>query len=69
MTRFGDSRRLVFLCFFIVTIVVFYEHLVTLFVQSLDHGTNDYIPLVPLVSAFFFYVGRKEIFDDRSKPN
>ena len=64
MTRFGDSRRLVFLCFFIVTIVVFYEHLETLFVQSLDNETNDYIPLVPLVSAFFFYVGRKEIFAD-----
>lgn len=64
MTRFGDSKHLVFLCFLIATIVVFYEHLATLFVQSFDHATNDYIPLVPLVSAFFFYVGRKEIFAD-----
>ncbi|MEW6681777.1 MAG: exosortase/archaeosortase family protein [Nitrospirota bacterium] len=44
--------------------MVFYEDLETLFVQSLDHETNDYIPLVPLVSAYFFYLGRKEIFAD-----
>lgn len=62
MTRYGESRHLVFLCMSIVTLVVFYEHLETLFVQSYDHDTNDYIPLVPLVSAFFFYVDRKKIF-------
>lgn len=64
MTRFADSRHRVFLCFFIAILAVFYERLETVFVQSLDHETNDYIPLVPLVSAYFFYLGRKEIFAD-----
>ena len=53
-----------FACIFIITLLVFHEWLVTLFVQSFDHDTNDYIPLVPLVSAFFFYIDRKRIFAD-----
>lgn len=60
---FFEARHLIFLFFAMVTLGVFYEHLVNLFVQSLNHDTNDYIPLVPLVSAFFFYLDRKSIFE------
>ena len=62
MTRLPASRHLLFLGFFLLSGILFYPHLKTLFLQSLHHDTNDYIPLVPLVSAFFFYVERKQIF-------
>lgn len=64
VTRFGDVRNVAFAGFFVVTLVVFYQHLATLFIQSLDHETNDYIPLVPLVSVFFLYVARNRIFSN-----
>jgi exosortase len=62
VTRPAHTRHLVFLAIVVATVVVFYGHLRTLVVQSLDHDTNDYIPLVPFVSAFFFYVDRQKIF-------
>ncbi|MFZ5877139.1 MAG: exosortase/archaeosortase family protein [Nitrospirota bacterium] len=62
MTRLRDPRHLIFAGFCVATLMVFYEHLATLVVQSLGHDTNDYIPLVPLVSAYFFYTDRNKIF-------
>lgn len=47
-----------------MTLIVFYEPLKTLIVRSLDDEVNDYIPLIPLVSAFFFSLYRRDIFSN-----
>jgi len=47
-----------------MTLIVFYEPLRILFVRSIHDEINDYILIVPLVSAYFFYLKRKEIFSN-----
>jgi exosortase len=62
VTRYLHSRKLLLLFFSIVTLVAFYRPLSALFVRSLHDPVNDYILVIPLVSAYFFYLNRNEIF-------
>jgi exosortase len=57
-----NSRSLLFFIFCVLTLIAFYQHLVSLFVRSFHDEVNDYILIVPLVSLFFIYSNRKEIF-------
>jgi len=62
VTRYLKSRNAVFLFFSTVTLLLFYPSLSVLFVQSLHDSINDYILVIPFISAFFFYSDRTKIF-------
>jgi len=65
VTRYLNSRNHLFLFFSIITLIAFYQPLRMLFVRSLHDPVNDYILVIPIVSAFFFYVNRNEIFSNK----
>jgi len=60
------GRKPIFLGFFAASLIIYLLPLWALFKFALADATFSYIPLVPLVSAWFFYENRKEIFCDRN---
>jgi len=56
------GRSLIFLGFTAASLVVYLPSLWALFQFTWADATFSYIPLVPLVSAWFLYENRKEIF-------
>ena len=65
MSRHILSRNLFLFFFSITTLLVFYGPLKLLLVRSFHDELYDYIIIIPLVSAYFFYIKRKEIFSDQ----
>jgi exosortase len=62
VTQSIQTKQLFFLFFSIMTILIFSAPLKMLFVQSFHDEVYDYIALIPLVSLYFLYVQRKELF-------
>lgn len=50
--------------FSLMAFIVFYEPLTTLLARSFHDAIYDYITVIPLVSVYFFYLKRKEIFSN-----
>ncbi len=65
VNHYINSRNLLFLFFSILTFIVFFEPLRILFAQSFHDEIYDYIIVIPLVSVYFFYLKRKEIFSNK----
>src|SRR5581483_3990371 len=65
VTRHINSRNLLFLFFSIGVFIIFYEPLMMLLVRSFHDDVYDYITVIPLVSLYFFYIKRKEIFSGK----
>jgi exosortase len=57
-----NSRSIQFLFFFAITFVGFFDHFRALFIRSFHDDINDYIVIMPLVSLYFMYLEKKEIF-------
>ena len=62
MTQSIQTKQLFFLFFSIMTILIFFAPLRMLFIQAFNDEVYDYIVLVPLVSLYFLYIQRKELF-------
>lgn len=65
MAEQKKSRNVLFLVFSIVSLILFHQSLKTLFIRSFHDEIYDYITVIPLVSIYFFYLKRREIFSRR----
>jgi exosortase len=61
-TRFREKRTLIFALISVLFIIINYAIFEKLFKFSLKEETWSHIPLIPLISVFFFFRARKEIF-------
>jgi len=62
MARQMTGRTFLFLAFIAGSVILYVTPLVSLFRFAWGDDTFSYIPLVPLVSAYFLYEYRKEVF-------
>ena len=59
---FMSSRTILFFVFNIVTIVIFYDYMRKLTTLSFQNELYSHIILIPVVSGYFIYLKRREIF-------
>ena len=62
VTRYLNPRNLLFIIFSIIVFIIFYASLRDLWVLSSDDELYSHIFGIPLISAYFLYIKRKEIF-------
>lgn len=58
------KRHLLFLASLLLSLVVFFAPIRAIVKLGLDDGVHSHILLIPLISGFFLYWGRKEIFSN-----
>ena len=63
----GRGRSFLFLTFLVGSFLLYREPLSSLFRFAWGSDTFSYIPLIPLVSAYFLFESRKQIFSDSSR--
>ena len=63
----GSGRSFLFLVFLVSSFILYRAPLSSLFRFAWGSDTFSYIPLIPLVSAYFLFESRKEIFPDNNK--
>lgn len=63
----GKGRNRMFFLFAATMFILFSLPLYSLVRFALGDDTFSYIPLIPLVSAWFFWENRKEIFSEREE--
>jgi exosortase C (VPDSG-CTERM-specific) len=61
-TAHARPRKIFFLLFNIVALVVFYSTIKSLYTLTLTSNLYSHIPLIPAISGYLIYSGRKEIF-------
>jgi len=61
-----NQRNLIFVVFSIIVFMIFYVPLRDLWVLSSDDELYSHIFLIPLISAYFIYLKRREIFQNVS---
>jgi exosortase len=63
MPYFRNNKHLLFFsCALIAVLALFAQSLIALFTYAFSNDTYSYILLIPLVSAYFFFIERKKIF-------
>src|SRR3989337_729478 len=66
ITMILHPRNFLFILFSIIVFMIFYVPLRDLWVLSSDDELYSHIFLIPLISAYFIYLKRREIFQDVS---
>jgi exosortase len=61
---FMSARTILFLAFSMVTIVIFYDYIRKLTTLSFQNELYSHIILIPLVSGYFIFSKRRELFSD-----
>ncbi len=62
MTKYINSRNVLFLILSLIIIIIFYVPLKELWKMSFHDELYSHIFLVPLISAYFFFLNRKEVY-------